>query len=121
MARNTRKLSSTIAWITIAWWGAAGLAQVRPHVVPEGPLSPAEQLAKFHLPPGFEIQLVASEPEIGNPLSINFDNRGRLWVTDTIEYPMPPKGAGRDSPSSSADPEPGSRSTYTTCASGPVA
>ena len=29
-------------------------------------------------------------------LSISFDNRGRLWVTDTIEYPTPPKGPGRD-------------------------
>ena len=70
--------------------------RTRPHVIPEGPLSPEEQLTKFHLPPGFEIELVASEPEIYNPLSINFDNRGRMWVTDTIEYPLPPKGPGRD-------------------------
>jgi putative heme-binding domain-containing protein len=85
-----------IAGLLTAWIGAIAAAQMRPHVVPEGPLSPEEQLAKFHLPPGFEIELVASEPEIRNPLSINFDRKGRLWVTDTIEYPTPPKGPGRD-------------------------
>jgi putative heme-binding domain-containing protein len=84
-------------WITLAGSTNSSFAQMRPHVVPEGPLTPEEQLAKFHLPPGFEIELVASEPEIYNPLSINFDNRGRMWVTDTIEYPIPPKGPGRDS------------------------
>jgi len=91
-----RMLCVTIVWLTVTWCGTAVLSQTRPHVVPEGPLSPEEQLAKFHVPPGFEIELVASEPEIHSPLSINFDNRGRLWVTDTIEYPTPPKGPGRD-------------------------
>jgi len=96
MGRKTQMLWGMIAWLTVTWCGTAGLSQTRPHVVPEGPLSPEEQLAKFHVPPGFEIELVASEPEIHSPLSINFDNRGRLWVTDTIEYPTPPKGPGRD-------------------------
>jgi putative heme-binding domain-containing protein len=77
------------------WLSGTSLAQ-RPHVIPEGPLSPEEQLEKFHLPPGFEIELVASEPQIYSPLSINFDKKGRLWVTDTFEYPFPPKGPGRD-------------------------
>jgi putative heme-binding domain-containing protein len=65
-------------------------------VIPEGPLTPQQQLGKFHLPAGFEIELVASEPDIYSPLSINFDKHGRLWVTDTFEYPFPPKGPGRD-------------------------
>jgi len=96
MERMKRMVLRTIVWLTVTWCGTAGLSQTRPHVVPEGPLSPEEQLAKFHVPPGFEIELVASDPEIHSPLSINFDNRGRLWVTDTIEYPTPPKGPGGD-------------------------
>jgi hypothetical protein len=56
------------------------------------PLSPAEQQKKFHLPPGFEIQLVASEPTIGQPMNLNFDAAGRLWVTHSIEYPYPARG-----------------------------
>ncbi len=51
------------------------------------PLPPAEQQAKFKLPPGFEIQLVASEPDINKPMNLAFDATGRLWVTTSIEYP----------------------------------
>ena len=96
--RAARTLCSVnrVIGLAVAGCGLAGFAKMRPHVVPEGPLSPQEQLKKSHLPPGFEIELVASEPEIHNPLSINFDRRGRVWVTDTIEYPFPPKGPGRD-------------------------
>ncbi len=34
----------------------------------------------MQLPEGFEAQLVASEPAVVNPLQINFDARGRLFV-----------------------------------------
>lgn len=50
-------------------------------------LSPEEQLTRFRLPPGFEIQLVASEPTINKPMNMAFDAKGRLWVTTSIEYP----------------------------------
>ncbi len=68
------------------------------HVRPTEPLSPEEERKAFLLPPGFEIQLVAAEPDILKPLNLAFDGRGRLWVTDTTEYPYPAKdGApGRD-------------------------
>ncbi len=45
----------------------------------------------FHLPPGFEIQLVAAEPDINKPMNIAFDDRSRLWVTSSVEYPFPAK------------------------------
>ncbi|MBV9124520.1 MAG: PQQ-dependent sugar dehydrogenase, partial [Planctomycetes bacterium] len=50
--------------------------------------TPEEERKGFHLPPGFEIQLVASEPYIRKPININFDDRGRLWVTESVEYPF---------------------------------
>jgi putative heme-binding domain-containing protein len=53
------------------------------------PRSPADELKTFHLPPGFQIELVASEPEIIKPINMNFDARGRLWVTQSVEYPFP--------------------------------
>lgn len=58
-----------------------------PPVAETDPLPPAEQIKKFHLPPGFEIQLVASEPDIQKPMNLVFDARGRLWVLHSIEYP----------------------------------
>ncbi len=61
--------------------------------------TPEEERAGFHLPPGFEIQLVASEPDIGKPMNLAFDAKGRLWVTSTVEYPFPVADGtkGRDS------------------------
>ena len=65
-----------------------GSAWAGPPVSPTEPLTPAEQKAKFKLPAGFEIQLVASEPDIQKPMNLAFDARGRLWVSHSIEYPF---------------------------------
>ncbi|MBL9202974.1 MAG: c-type cytochrome [Opitutaceae bacterium] len=57
---------------------------------PDAKLLPAvESQKKFHLPPGFEIQLVASEPEIEKPFNFAFDSFGRVWVTGSKIYPWP--------------------------------
>ncbi|HWL07018.1 MAG TPA: PVC-type heme-binding CxxCH protein [Planctomicrobium sp.] len=56
-------------------------------VRPTEALSPAEELQAFQVPPGFEVQLVASEPEILKPINMAFDERGRLWVSCTQDYP----------------------------------
>lgn len=53
------------------------------------PLLPAEQQRRFHLPPGFEIELVAAEPAVRKPVNINFDAAGRIFVTCSREYPFP--------------------------------
>src|SRR5205085_5432868 len=53
------------------------------------PLTPELERRAFHLPPGFEAQLVASEPEIGKPMNMAFDAKGRLWITQSREYPFP--------------------------------
>lgn len=67
-------------------------------VRPTEPLTPDEQRQRFHLPPGFEIQLVASEPAIQKPMNLAFDTRGRLWVSGSVEYPYAAApGQGRDS------------------------
>ena len=57
-------------------------------VAPTDPLSPAEEQKKFKLPPGFEIELVAAEPDINKPMNLKFDAHGRLWVTHSVEYPF---------------------------------
>ena len=77
--------------VAAGFFPAIAIAQ---NVAPTDALSPAEQRKKFKLPPGFEIQLVASEPDIGQPMNLNFDAAGRLWVTHSVEYPYPAKGKG---------------------------
>lgn len=61
-------------------------------------LSPEEAQQKFTLPPGFEIRLFASEPEVVNPVAMTWDERGRLWVVELYEYPLgaKPGTKGRD-------------------------
>ena len=61
-------------------------------------LSPEEAQKKFTLPPGFEIRLFASEPEVVNPVAMTWDERGRLWVVELYEYPLgaKPGEKGRD-------------------------
>ena len=53
------------------------------------PLSPAEALKKFTLREGLAIDLIAAEPAISQPLYMSFDSRGRLWVTQYIQYQYP--------------------------------
>ncbi len=55
----------------------------------EGPLSPAETLAKFKTPDDLAVELVLAEPHITQPLSMKFDTRGRLWVMEYRQYPEP--------------------------------
>jgi putative heme-binding domain-containing protein len=59
------------------------------HVAPTDPLSPEDERKSFKLPPGFEAQLVAAEPDIGKPIQMAFDAKGRLWVTTSRHYPFP--------------------------------
>ncbi len=54
-------------------------------------LSPQQELQGFHLPSGFEARLFASEPQIAKPLNLAFDRRGRMWITQSYEYPYPAK------------------------------
>jgi len=72
----------------------AVVVQATPLVVETDPLTPEQQRTEFHLPPGFEIQLVVADPEIGQPMNLNFDASGRLWVTSSVEYPYPVEGDG---------------------------
>jgi putative membrane-bound dehydrogenase-like protein len=53
------------------------------------PLLPEEERAEFTLPPGFEIELVASESEgIGKFITVDWDLRGNLWTMTALEYPV---------------------------------
>src|SRR5579859_4192946 len=39
--------------------------------------------------PGFAVDLVAAEPHVRQPVCIEFDDRGRLWVIQYLQYPNP--------------------------------
>ncbi len=48
-----------------------------------------EALKRFRIREGFEIELVASEPIVGQPLHISWDGKGRMWVTQYLQYQFP--------------------------------
>lgn len=52
-------------------------------------LTPDESVAKMQLPNGFEARVVAAEPLVRQPVAIEFDDRGRLWVIQYLQYPNP--------------------------------
>lgn len=71
---------------------------------PDAPLRPPEEeRAKFHLPPGFEIQLAAAEPALQKPMNLAFDAAGRVWVTGSTLYPWPARRDALGEPITSFD------------------
>src|SRR5690349_4436205 len=77
--------------------------QPKKDVIPHGQssmpgpaLPPQEALKKMQVPPGFRVELVAAEADIVNPVAMTFDERGRIWITESLEYPKKAAGPGRD-------------------------
>lgn len=58
------------------------------------PKSPADSLACLQIEPGLEIQLVASEPLVKDPVAITFDQQGRMFVVEYGDYPIGPEDGG---------------------------
>ncbi|MBE9586214.1 ThuA domain-containing protein [Mucilaginibacter sp. JRF] len=59
------------------------------HLVPkmQESLSPKESAKMMQVPPGFDISLFAAEPDITNPIAMAWDERGRLWIVESVDYP----------------------------------
>ncbi len=63
------------------------------------PAGPEDSMKHFVTPVGFEVKLFASEKDFkGKPIAMNWDERGRLWICETFDYPneLKPRGEGRD-------------------------
>ena len=50
--------------------------------------TPAEEAAGFILPPGWRMEIVASDPDIISPGVIEFDGNGRMYVAELVSYMM---------------------------------
>lgn len=53
------------------------------------PTPPSEAVERFRMRSGFAIDLVASEPEVSQPLFLTWDSRGRMWVVQYRQYQFP--------------------------------
>src|SRR5829696_3238907 len=103
---SRRLASSTVKGWFVIWMLVASVLALKaadedviPHRQdrpPNKPYSPQEAIQRMTVPKGFTVELVASEPEIVNPIAMAFDDRGRIWVTESLEYPRKSAGPGRD-------------------------
>lgn len=63
-------------------------------------MTPEESMRRMILPAGFRVELFAQEPDVVNPIAMAWDERGRLWVAESVEYPYPRElwrdGGGKD-------------------------
>lgn len=50
------------------------------------PMPPDEAAAEFQVPDGFTVDVFAAEPAVRNPIALNWDTRGRLWVAENFTY-----------------------------------
>lgn len=75
-------------------WGEVG----EPISRMQSPLQPAVSLKHLAVPDEFAVELFAAEPDIGKPIAMAWDHRGRLWLCETVDYPneKQPEGSGRD-------------------------
>lgn len=53
------------------------------------PLPPAESIRRMQLAPGYAVEAALTEPVVRQPIDIRFDERGRLWVVQYLQYPFP--------------------------------
>jgi putative membrane-bound dehydrogenase-like protein len=84
-----RRFALFFIWLFLIGHGA------RPAEPVAGPRSPSEELAAFQLADdALVIELVAAEPEVTSPVAVAWDEDGRLYVAEMIDYPLAPT-AGR--------------------------
>ncbi|WP_152054295.1 PVC-type heme-binding CxxCH protein [Tautonia marina] len=77
----------------LAWRTAVPLVSMLVLVLPESARSqghpPDEAVARMTVAEGLTPRLVAAEPFVRQPVALDFDDRGRLWVLQYLQYPNP--------------------------------
>ena len=98
MTPRLRQLLACLALLMLSSTAQAqGLNIPRAQDRPPGPaLSAEEAVKRMTVPEGFTVEVVASEPDLMNPVAMCIDEQGRFWVTESFEYPRREAGPGRD-------------------------
>ncbi|MBK7644860.1 MAG: DUF1080 domain-containing protein [Planctomycetes bacterium] len=76
----------------------AGVPRILPlDAVANAGLAPGNAAKAMTVPPGFHVDLIASEPDVHQPIAFCIDDRGRLWVAEGLTYPRRMEGdEGKD-------------------------
>ena len=103
MLCRTLRLMLLLVAATVVVSGAAQVNRAWPpglQQVPEEspPLAPVEALKTFSMPPGYRVELVASEPLIQDPVMIDWDAQGRIWAVEMSGYMRDIEATGEHAP-----------------------
>lgn len=88
LSRVTLAVTFLVAVQSIASAQEKSLAEQMPRIPPQ---SPADAPKTFKLQNGFSLELVASEPDVVDPIDAAFDERGRMYVVEMNDYPFLPE------------------------------
>src|SRR5262249_58651014 len=97
MQRSRVLFTSALLAITAAFLAPAAVPTAKapgaadpaaPRTRPGG-LRPAEALTRFTAGTGLKVEQVLAEPTVAQPVSLTFDERGRMWVVQYRQYPNP--------------------------------
>src|SRR4051812_32005247 len=65
---------------------AADSLAIRKAIAEAPPLPADSAIAKMHVEPGFKVTLVAAEPLVTAPVALSFDEKGRIWAVEMMDY-----------------------------------
>ena len=66
---------------------AQQLLPKKQHKTSDAPfLKPKDAVKKMSIPNGFDVSIFAAEPDLAEPIAFCFDDRGRLWVVENMNY-----------------------------------
>ena len=71
------------------WLGLIGLALIVTRFLAAQGYKPEEAPKRMAVVSPLSVKLVAAEPLVRQPVAIDFDDRGRLWVIQYLQYPNP--------------------------------
>jgi putative membrane-bound dehydrogenase-like protein len=81
-----RSIAFVVAWIV----GLGAVPALSPRATADemgSPVPAEEAAATMKLPPGFKATPFAAEPDLTQPIAFTFDDRGRIWVVESLSYP----------------------------------
>ncbi|GAB5453210.1 MAG: hypothetical protein Hals2KO_35380 [Halioglobus sp.] len=87
-----------VAWYSLKERSAEPLFYQTLDAPPAPVLTPDEALNAFKIAPGFEIELVAAEPLVEDPVAMAWDEYGRLYVVELRGYMPDAYGTGSEEP-----------------------
>jgi putative membrane-bound dehydrogenase-like protein len=105
---NSKRFSKSCLWalrslglklvMSLAFPWPQAFAEDSPAADEQPMLSPQETVETFQLPEGFEIRLVAAEPDLVNPMTMTLDEQGRVYVSHAHTYRYGPDHSPVESP-----------------------